>query len=253
MAVLPSEESETELPSLAAPTAPVPTSLLSCCVHTPPERVHTHADPASLLSRYPPTMAVLPSEERETEVPWYAPPTAPVPTSLLPCCVHTPPERVHTHAAPAALLSPCPPTMAVLPSEEREIDWPCAALPTAPVPTSLLPCCVHTPPERVNTHAAPAVPLSKDPPTMAVLPSEEMETEEPCRAAPTAPVPTSLLPCCVHTPPERVHTHAAPAPLLSKYPPTMAVLPSNERETEVPWPALPIAPVPTSLLPCWAH
>src|SRR5450759_983023 len=101
--------------------------------------------------------------------------------------------------------------MAVLPSEERETDLPWNALPTAPVPTSLLPCCVHTPPERVNTHAAPAVPLSKYPPTIAVLPSAEMETDQPCFGIPTAPVPTSLLPCCVHTPPESVNTHAAPA------------------------------------------
>jgi hypothetical protein len=43
------------------------------------------------------------------------------------------------------------------------------------------------------------------PPTMAVLPSSESDTEEPCSAGarPTAPVPTSFAPCCVHAPPER--------------------------------------------------
>src|SRR6267378_2650827 len=141
-------------------------------------------------------IAVLPSAERETEYPWSAFPTASVPTSLLPCCVHTPPLRVNTHDAPARLLSPNPPTIAVLPSAERETETPCCiTFPTAPVPTSLLPCCVHTPPPRVYTHAAPASLLSSAPPTIAVLPSAEIETETPCRALPTAPVPTSLFPC----------------------------------------------------------
>ena len=36
------------------------------------------------------------------------------------------------------------------------------------------------------------------------------------RASPTAPVPTSLVPCWVQTPPLLVQTHAAPAPLLSQ-------------------------------------
>ena len=47
-------------------------------------------------------------------------------------------------------------------------------------------------------------------------------------------------PCWLHTPPERVNTHAAPTPLLSSGPPTMAVFPSPESETESPCPARPI-------------
>src|SRR5262249_27513527 len=52
-------------------------------------------------------------------------------------------------------------------------------------------------------------------------------------------------------PPDRVHTHAAPTPLLSKYPPTSAVLPSAERATDSPCSAFPTDPLPTSLPPCW--
>src|SRR5262245_35794142 len=177
-------------------------------------------------------MAVLPSAESATERPWTAAPTAPLPTSLLPCWVHTPPLRVNTHAAPAWLLSNGPPTMAVLPPEDSATEKPCSAPPTAPVPTSLLPCWVHAPPLRVNTHAAPALLLSASPPTMAVLPPLDSAPENPCRPPPTPPLPTSLAPCWVHVPPLRVNTHAAPALLLSADPPTMAVLPSAESATE---------------------
>jgi hypothetical protein len=45
---------------------------------------------------------------------------------------------------------------------------------------------------------------------MAVLPSSDNATEAPCLAFPTAPLPTSLLPCWVQTPLLRVKTHAAP-------------------------------------------
>ena len=69
---------------------------------------------------------------------------------------------------------------------------------------------------------------------MAVLPSADSATEMPCSAAPTAPVPTSFVPCWVQTPPLRVKTHAAPVKLLSRYPPTMAVLPSADSATEMP-------------------
>ena len=50
---------------------------------------------------------------------------------------------------PGAQLSPGPPTMAVLPSADSATETPCPAFPTAPVPTSLLPCWVQTPPLRV--------------------------------------------------------------------------------------------------------
>src|SRR5258706_127186 len=105
------------------------------------------------------------------------------------CCVQTPPLRVNNHAAPAFVLTENPPTIAVLPSEERATEKRCSAIPTAPIPTSLAPCCVQTPPLRVNTHTAPAFVLSVNPPTIAVLPSEERATDSPCCAAPTAPVP----------------------------------------------------------------
>src|SRR5450759_1713700 len=85
---------------------------------------------------------------------------------------------------------------------------------------------------------------------MAVLPSPDSATESLWKALPTAPVPTSLLPCWVQTLPLRVKTHAAPVPLLSVNPPTMAVLPSADSATDQPWSALPTAPVPTSFGPC---
>src|ERR1039458_5698736 len=109
-------------------------------------------------------MAVSPSADSATELPCSANPTAPVPTSLPPCWFHTPPERVYSHAAPRRPLSPKPPTMAVFPSAESPTELPCCALPTAPVPTSFSPCWFQTPPERVYTQAAPALPLSLGPP-----------------------------------------------------------------------------------------
>src|SRR6266545_1474209 len=195
-------------------------------------RKKAHTAPVLLLSNGPPTMAVLPSADSATEKPCVALPTAPLPTSFCPCCVHTPLLGVNTHAAPAPLSSIYPPTMAVLPSADSATDQPCAALPTAPLPTSFCPCCVHTPLLRVNTHAAPAKGLSNGPPTMAVLPSADSATERPCCAAPMALLPTSLLPCCDHTPLLRVNIHAAPASSLSNGPPTMAVLPSADSATE---------------------
>src|SRR4029079_16886855 len=98
-----------------------------------------------------------------------------------------PPLRVNTHAAPTASaplvqfglgLSQRPPTIAVLPSADSETEVPCSAAPIAPAPTSL-PCWVQAPPLRVNTHAAPMLPLSRNAPTMAVLPSADSETEPP--------------------------------------------------------------------------
>jgi integrase len=62
---------------------------------------------------------------------------------------------------------------------------------------------------------------------MARLPSAESATDEPCADFPTAPLPTSLPPCCVHTPLVRVKTHTAPAPLLSLPPPMTGASPSS--------------------------
>src|SRR5262249_32396328 len=170
MTVLPSAESATE--GADFPTAPLPTSFLSC-VQRPSLRVNTNAPPAPSSSANPPTMAMLPSADSATDVPWRAPRKAPLPRSLLPCCVQTPPRRVTTHAAPAAPnpkgtdrshgLSPGPPTSAVLPSADSATEVPWRAPPTAPLPTSLLPCCLQTLPLRVNTHTAPTLPLSDQP------------------------------------------------------------------------------------------
>src|SRR5262249_42037121 len=123
--------------------------------------------------------------------------------------------------------------------------------------TSFLPCCVQTPPVRVNTQAAPVLLLSDQPPTRAVLPSADNATDMPWRAFPTAPVPTSFLPCWLQAPPLRVNTHAPSAP----QPPTMAVLPSAESATDIPWPrgnagslaSLPIAFLCPHITPAREH
>src|SRR6266550_2715749 len=183
--MLPSADRATDVPSRA--TALLLTSLF-CCVQILSLRVNTHAAPVAprpkganrshRLSPGPPKIAVLPSADNATDVPWRALPTAPVPTSFLPCWLQTPPLRVNTHAPSA----PHPPTMAVLPSAESatDIPWPRGnAGSPAPLPTSLLPCCVHTSPLRENTHAAPRLQLSLGPPTMVVLPSPDTATDAP--------------------------------------------------------------------------
>src|SRR5664280_407145 len=108
-------------------------------------------------------------------------------------------------------------------------------------------------PLAAKTHTAPIPPASPSPPTMTVVSSPEIATDFPCRAGPTAPVPTSLLPCCDHTALFRVYTHTAPVLELSRGAPTMAVFPSAEIATEVTCPAYQLASVPTSLLPCWMN
>src|SRR6266436_6734562 len=151
-------------------------------------------------------MAVLPLADRATDQPCQESGTASVPTSFGPSWVQTPRLRVKIHTAPtcpplrgSGLTSPGPPTMAVLPSADSATDRPCAASPTASLPTSLSSCWVQTPRRRVKTHAAP-LPLSKGPPTMAVSPSADSATDQPCPAFPTALPPTSLSPCWVQTP-----------------------------------------------------
>src|SRR5436190_6469036 len=215
----------------------------------------THAAPgppgSPESSKGPPTIAVAPSPESETERPCAAPlhPEAPEPTSFGPRCVQTPPLFVQSQTAPFPPSSADPPTMAVLPSAERETETPCAEPLTAPDPTSLGPCWLQTPPLLCHTHTAPSASLpgasgwlSSGPPTMAVFPSADSDTEYPCPAVPIAPEPTSLGPCWVQIPPLRDQTHAAPTPfeqqgpagVLSRGPPTMAVLPSAESDTEIP-------------------
>src|SRR5262249_27121625 len=144
------------------------------------------AAPTELLSVGPPTMAVLPSADSATEKPCWEEKIAPVPTSFA-CSIQIPPVRVKIHAAPV-IPSSGPPTMAVLPSEDSATEKPGWVSHIPPLPTNL-PCWVQTPPLRVKTHAAPGpskrgrkVP-SSGPPTMAVLPSEDSATEDPCRGA----------------------------------------------------------------------
>src|SRR5262252_5802844 len=108
-----------------------------------------------------------------------------------------------THVAPCAVLSCCPFTIVVLESADSAAEKFWKALSIALVPTSLLSNWVHTPPLRLNTHVAPAAALSPRPPMTAVLPSPASATDDPWKALPIAPVPTSLLPCWVHTPPLR--------------------------------------------------
>src|SRR5438105_575498 len=166
--MLPSADRATDVPSRA--TALLLTSLF-CCVQILSLRVNTHAAPVAprpkganrshRLSPGPPKIAVLPSADNATDVPWQALPTASVPTSFLPCCVQTPPLRENTHAAPRLRLSLGPPTMVVLPSPDTATDAPWDHKPppySLVAPTSLPSCCFQRPPLRVNTHAAPAGP-----------------------------------------------------------------------------------------------
>ncbi len=107
--------------------------------------------------------------------------------------------------------------MAVLLFPEIATDQPCAAYaaPRADELAALL--CPHA----ANACEGPRGPngetvaggyknLVVRPAGDRSVPSAEIATEVPCWAYPTAPVPTSLLPCCDHTPPLRVNTHAAP-------------------------------------------
>src|SRR5205807_1350689 len=132
---------------------------------------------------------------------------------------------------PALPLSAGAPVSAVLASAESATLDPKTPLPLSPVPlgpvqlavqlpTSFDPCWLQTPAERVNTHAAPALPLSTRAPTSAVLPSADSATLYPNWPLPLSPVPlgpvqlavqlpTSFAPCWLQTPAERVNTHAA--------------------------------------------
>src|SRR5258706_391045 len=84
------------------------------------------------------------------------------------------------YGAPMRLWSLGPPRRAVWLSPERATERPWPAFPTAPEPNSLDPCWVQTPPLLVQTHAAPALLLSTNPPITAVLPSAERDAEIPC-------------------------------------------------------------------------
>jgi hypothetical protein len=97
----------------------------------------------------------------------------------------------------------------------------------------------------VKNHTAPIEPLSPGPPTIAVLPSVDSDTDQPSCEYPVASLAVSFC-CWVHVPPLRVKTHAAPVPLLSNGAPTMAVLPSVEIATEKPCSTLPMGSLTVS-------
>src|SRR5262249_33159582 len=106
--------------------------------------------------------AVFPSADTATEIPWRAGPAAALPTSLEPSWLHTPPLRVHTHAAPTPPLSLNPPTTAVFPSADTATEIPCLATPTAPAPTRRPPS--RRPPPPPSPPAASTLPRSPSPP-----------------------------------------------------------------------------------------
>src|SRR5262245_40758048 len=100
-------------------------------------------------------------------------------------------------AAPRPPLSWGPPTMAVLPLADIATEVPWRAGPIIPDPTSFTASRVGT----VKIHAAPTFTLSPGAPTMAVIPSEDNATEEPCRACPTDCVLKSIPGCGLQTVP----------------------------------------------------
>src|SRR4051812_2414020 len=132
-------------------------------------------------------------------------------------------------------------------------DVPCRGFTVAPEPNSRGPCWDQTPPLRVQIHAPPSLLWSRNPPTMAVFPSAERETDDPCFAGPNVSEATNFGPCCDQTPALLVQIHEAPRLPLSELPPMMTVLPSAEMATEVPCCAAPAASEPTSFGPCWVQ
>src|SRR5271157_868274 len=100
--------------------------------------------------------------------------------------------------------------MAVLPLDDSATEVPSWAAPLSPAPVIFC-CCVQVLPLRVKTHAAPAFEMSPGPPKMAVLPSPESATEDPCSGFPLLLLPISIC-WSVQVLPLRVKTHAAPIP-----------------------------------------
>src|SRR5581483_4552247 len=102
--------------------------------------VYVHTAPTPKLSFPPPSMAIEPSAEIATPVPWLGWPAPSLATILLPRCVQIPPLRVNAQTAPTLLLSGGPPMSASLPSADiaSVVLW--FDTPTPPEPTSLLPC-----------------------------------------------------------------------------------------------------------------
>ena len=159
-----------------------------------------------------------------------------MPTSLVPCWVQTPPLLVQTHAAPAKLLS-------LGPSDDGRVavggEGHGIALSSAPHGARADQLGALLGPDAAAPRPDPRGPgdycCRAVPPTMAVLPSAERDTEKPWSASiPRRPSRPAWFPAGSRRLPLLVQTHAAPAKLLSPGPPTMAVLPSAERDTEKP-------------------
>ena len=74
----------------------------------------------------------------------------------------------------------------MFPSADSATLKPNPPAPVSPVPVSLPPCCVQVEPVRVNTHAAPRLPLSPGPPIRAVFPSADSATLKPNLPAPVS-------------------------------------------------------------------
>ena len=153
------EESATVAPNLpgnlpspgSSLTSPAPVSLDPCWVQVEPEPVYVHAAPTSLLSPGAPSSAVLAAPD-EAEASATLAPNSPGCSSLLissfsffafsgsaslACWVHISDELVNTHAAPVPLLSPGPPSSAVLPSPESATPAPRRPFPISPLAVSL--------------------------------------------------------------------------------------------------------------------
>ncbi len=121
---------------------------------------------------------LLPSEERDTETPDWSLPASPSISD--PTCTQTPLESLYIRTWPASLPAsslPLAPMATLLPSEERDTeypDWSPAASPSISDPT-----CTQTPLESLYIRTWPAlIPVPPLPyaPMATILPSAEKYT-----------------------------------------------------------------------------
>src|SRR5471030_209471 len=203
------------------PAAVVVNALIPCgpCAPCAPRRgsVATQAAPTPALSSGPPIRAVVASADSATLHPKEPAPVSPSPVRFEPCGVQTLAERINIQAAPREPLLSGPPIRAVFPSAANATLSPKWPLSISSVAVSFGPCCVPTPPERVNTQAAPSPAgslwPSVGPPIRAVVPLADSATLVPNWLEPTvSSLAISLSPGCVQEPSSaRVSTQAAPA------------------------------------------
>src|SRR4051812_15333885 len=181
MAVLPSAERATLDPKVGFPMRLLPNSLppcAPCAAQVVPLRTRTHAAPTALLSRLPPTKAVLPSLESATLTPKRLAPTVPAPVILTPCWLQALPARVKTQTEPLPAASSSPPISAVLPSGVSATLLPKWPVPASPAPVNLAPS-LQVAPARVKTQTAPLLASSSGAPIRARSPSPESATLPP--------------------------------------------------------------------------